>query len=183
MSDEKKQKLLAEPPAKRPVGFKLVEKDVEMNPELLAAKARKFVMPSTDESSKAWQELSITKAYAKLNQEDAKDRWKGWSQGMQGFNAHARELMKKDDMPGQKSVCAPRSDTVVVQPYQESVSWLVHPLSLPNPRLLVVHRTGAGVGSTAHESCPPAQSARVDRVARGRQDMLDDSHLRQLLQG
>ncbi|KAL3928708.1 MAG: hypothetical protein SGPRY_002276 [Prymnesium sp.] len=122
----------------------LVEKDVEMNPELLAAKARKFVMPSTDESSKAWQELSITKAYAKLNQEDAKDRWKGWSQGMQGFNAHARELMKKDDMPGQKSVCAPRSDTVVVQPYQESVSWLVHPLSLPNPRLLVVHRTGAG---------------------------------------
>ena len=130
----------------------------------MAAKARKFGTPSEDRPSDAWQKLSTTVVYASLKEEDAAARWKGWRQGTQGFNAHARSLMKSDNVPRQKSVCAPTSDKAVVQPYQESVSWLVHPLSLPNPRLLVVHRTGAGAACRRRPRSPRLQAQRVHAV-------------------
>ena len=63
---------------------------------------------------------------------------------MTGFNDKAKELMKRDNVPNAKTVTAPIPDKPCVQPYQETVSWLVHPLSIPNPHLLVAHRTGAG---------------------------------------
>eukprot|EP00457_Paulinella_chromatophora_P000539 gb/GEZN01000539.1/.p1 GENE.gb/GEZN01000539.1/~~gb/GEZN01000539.1/.p1 ORF type:complete len:1342 (+),score=148.15 gb/GEZN01000539.1/:92-4117(+) len=64
--------------------------------------------------------------------------------GQAGFNAFATRCMraglKKDDF----SVEPPRSDGEPrPQPYQRTVSFLVHPFS-PVQRMLVVHRTGAG---------------------------------------
>jgi len=112
---------------------------------------------SEDKESDAWQQLSTTVVYADVTEKDAAVRWEGWRQGMQGFNAHARKLMEKDRVPRQKSVCAPTSDKAIVQPYQESVSWLVHPKSLPDVRLLVVHRTGAGAICSSRPRSPRPQ--------------------------
>lgn len=121
-----------------------------------------------DRESKAWRELPTSKAYLNaLNKlsssssgkpqsferfEDAPleaqkaiiDRWDGLRQGDKGFNAKADELMKRDGVPYHGTIVAPIPGEPSVQPYQETVSWLVHPLSIPNPRLLVAHRTGAG---------------------------------------
>jgi hypothetical protein len=35
-----------------------------------------------------------------------------------------------------------------LQCYQETVAFLCHPRSLPNPRMLIVHRTGSGKTAT-----------------------------------
>ena len=121
-----------------------------------------------DTESKAWRELPTSKAYLKALRvhdssssgtpqsferfedapEEAKraviDRWDGLRQGEKGFNDKADELMKEDGVPYHSTITAPMPGEPIVQPYQETVSWLVHPLSIPNPRLLVAHRTGAG---------------------------------------
>ena len=144
---------------------------MEEDPALLAKKKSSFnkqITLSEDKESDAWQQLSTTMVYADVTEEEAAARWEGWRQGMQGFNAHARKLMEKDRVPRQKSVCAPTSDKAVVQPYQESVSWLVHPKSLPNVRLLVVHRTGAGAICSSRPRSPRPQAQRVHAVSRGR---------------
>jgi hypothetical protein len=70
--------------------------------------------------------------------------WHGMRAGQPGFNERAREIMRRRAVPALPSVRAPIAGSPCVQPYQETVSYLAHPSSQPNCRMLVVHRTGAG---------------------------------------
>jgi hypothetical protein len=83
-------------------------------------------------------------------------------QGTPGFNEFAREQMRRAGVPSNPCVrppeelvpaawAAPSSDPEKqprLQPYQETVAFLCRPQSLPNPRMLVVHRTGCGKTAT-----------------------------------
>ena len=172
MSDETKRELLGEGNAsKASKGGPIKEEaDDDLDAEALqqAKMKLKQLKHATAESggdvaveseSKEWQDLPTTKAFMTAlgspksmrfeeASEDAKkaviDRWDNLRQGEKGFNAKAAELMKQDGVPYNTETTAPLPGEPSVQPYQETVSWLVHPLSIPNPRLLVVHRTGAG---------------------------------------
>ena len=78
--------------------------------------------------------------------------------GTEGFQAFARTMMTSSGVPSNERVLPPaelRPATWVssnpqpkLQPYQETVSFLVRPETYPNPRMLVVHRTGAGKTGT-----------------------------------
>eukprot|EP00966_Prymnesium_polylepis_P202083 4681683-Prymnesium_polylepis.1 len=79
-------------------------------------------------------------------------------QGAPGFNAFARERMRLAGVPANASVRPPSEleppewvegeEKPRLQPYQETVAFLCRPQSLRNPRMLVVHRTGAGKTAT-----------------------------------
>ena len=116
-----------------------------------------------ERESEPWRKLPTTMVYLKALQrecgrgdllrfEDApqeakdavRDRWCRYTQGDAGFNKKANEIMETYGVPEQRSVTAPVPGKPTVQPYQQTVSWFVHPLSIRNPRLLVAHRTGAG---------------------------------------
>ena len=142
---------------------KMVEKDEDLEEEVIKAKGKKWEGKEVpdDDHSDAWKQLSTSQVYAKLSQEEADSRWEGWFQGKPGFNEHARKLMRRDDVPRAKTVTAPTSAQPSVQPYQETVSWLIHPKSIPNPRMLVVHRTGAGTLSSPLPTRPRAFSWQI----------------------
>ena len=79
-------------------------------------------------------------------------------QGAPGFNDFAREQMRLAGVPANPCVRPPEEleapqwvaaeQRPKLQPYQETVSYLCRPQSLPNPRMLVVHRTGCGKTAT-----------------------------------
>jgi hypothetical protein len=128
--------------------------------ELMAAKLiikNKHI--SEGKSSKAWCEL-VTSTFHFSS-------WNGWIPGKAGFNEYAQQMMDSNNVPNTKRVSVPSGDKAYVQPYQQVVSYLVHPKSYtlnqstdpsdhpsdpipripqsdPSQRMLVVHRTGAG---------------------------------------
>ena len=145
--EQLKQLVGSEQPAAK--GPKMVEKDLDLDDDVIKAKDKKWTTTKLDDDglschSDAWTLLSTSQVYANLSQEDADRRWDGYQQGKPGFNERARELMRQDGVPRAQMVTAPKSAHPSVQPYQETVSWLIHPKSVPNPRMLVIHRTGAG---------------------------------------
>lgn len=80
------------------------------------------------------------------------------AQGTPGFNAFARSQMAKAGVPSNDKVLPSEElkpatwvgqpTPPTLQPYQETVAYLCRPQSLPNPRMLVVHRTGCGKTAT-----------------------------------
>jgi len=79
--------------------------------------------------------------------------------GHAGFTLFARARMAEADVPSNRRVLPPeelRPPTwmegpgvkPLLQPYQETVSFLVRPAAYSNPHMLVVHRTGAGKTAT-----------------------------------
>ena len=80
--------------------------------------------------------------------------------GHEGFNAFAQRMMRESSVPSNDRVKPPSELAPAMwaegrdgtrprlQPYQETVSFLCRPLSYPNPRMLVCHRTGAGKTAT-----------------------------------
>ena len=100
-------------------------------------------------ASKTWSEL-VTSSFRHGD-------WKTWKPGASGFNKHAQEMMEAHNVPDTPDICVPGDGRPCVQPYQQVVSYMVHPKSYtlqqktaptsqadPSQRLLVVHRTGAG---------------------------------------
>lgn len=105
---------------------------------------------------------------ARLAAEQAADaRARSWEShpewvapGHAGFNAFAQRRMRESGVPSNVSVATPAELEPVpwadgrgdqkpkLQPYQETVSFLCRPLAFANPRMLVVHRTGAGKTAT-----------------------------------
>ena len=79
-------------------------------------------------------------------------------QGTAGFNDFAREQMRLAGVPANPCVRPPEQlappewvahdEKPRLQPYQETAAYLCRPQSLPNPRMLVVHRTGSGKTAT-----------------------------------
>lgn len=85
-------------------------------------------------------------ARAKAAEEDYPAEWQKFP-GEPGFTAYATKIMRRAGVlaDGKDQVkCVDRSKPTYDQPYQRVVSFLVHPKSTPDYRLLVAHRTGAG---------------------------------------
>jgi hypothetical protein len=78
--------------------------------------------------------------------------------GTEGFRDFARSMMRASGVPSNERVrppaelhpatWVPANQQPKLQPYQETVSFLARPEAYPNPRMLVVHRTGAGKTGT-----------------------------------
>jgi hypothetical protein len=174
MSDTRKKEMLSKSFNKSSNSIHADEQDEEVDPKLLNQMKNKLNNTTLSEGAKEtqrvresddWRQLPTTQVYlgalSRLGAEgcdrfeDAEeyyprqykqlvDRWGGLRPGRAGFNDMARKLMKEDRLPMNEKISAPQPGTPIVQPYQETVSWLVHPLSFKDPRLLVCHRTGAG---------------------------------------
>ena len=100
-------------------------------------------------------------------------------QGTPGFNEYAMRKMKDEGVPANKHVLPPpdlqpvkwfewvgQPQKPTLQCYQETVAFLCRPQALPNPRMLVVHRTGAGKTALMILPRPAAQSARLSHYGR-----------------
>jgi hypothetical protein len=144
--DSKKKDLFADSSfagEKKSAPTNVDEKDEELNQKKLE-KFQKARADESDEIVAAWKQLCTTKVYENKGEAQAQDRWGGLRPGKAGFNERARKLMNEDSVPSCQYIMAPNPQKPSVQPYQETVSYIVHPKSFPNPRILVVHRTGAG---------------------------------------
>ncbi|KAL1523659.1 hypothetical protein AB1Y20_018594 [Prymnesium parvum] len=105
---------------------------------------------------------SLDQAQASVLVETWENRPGYVQQGTLGFNEFARGQMRLAGVPANHRVKPPEelappnwvdgigdSDAKPrLQPYQETVAFLCRPQSLPNPRMLVVHRTGCGKTAT-----------------------------------
>ena len=106
-------------------------------------------------------------AKAAARRREAKDRAHSWEvvpgwvpPGSAGFNAFAQARMRESALPSNDGIRPPHELQPAswadgcgdikprLQPYQETVSFLCRPLSYRHPRMLVVHRTGAGKTAT-----------------------------------
>ena len=63
--------------------------------------------------------------------------------GEPGFNEYVQGVMASKGIKPRAPTCSFSATKVTLQPYQETVKWLVHPAT-PINRFLAVHRTGAG---------------------------------------
>lgn len=63
--------------------------------------------------------------------------------GKPGFNDYVQKVMLEKGIRPKAPTCTFSATEVTLQPYQETVKWLVHPAT-PINRFLAVHRTGAG---------------------------------------
>jgi hypothetical protein len=135
----KKKKLLCyedEPDENDSDLLKVMQKKLELSTKLEPS----IEQAHHTKASKAWRDLCTSKF----------EHDSDWTlqPGFDDFNEQAQAMMKKHHVPHSRAVFAPGKDPCV-QPYQETLSYLVHPKASPTPkyaaqRMLVVHRTGAG---------------------------------------
>lgn len=161
MSDQEKQSDFQGSDKQKPLASKLLSngdqdqmsKDDPEDHEGLALMKQKLILANKGgvaegKPSKVWSEL-ITSTFRHSD-------WDGKSPGHAGFNRHAQKMMEEHCVPDTPLISVPSSKPCV-QPYQQVVSYMIHPRSYtlgqktasrsksdPSQRMLVVHRTGAG---------------------------------------
>ena len=138
------------------------------------------------EAAAAARVLDAVRHESSRDEEDAAAAEPTWEElegyvppGTPGFTAFAQAQMRLANVPCNRKVLpapelAPaewvsQKSKPKLQPYQETVAYLCRPGSVPNARMLVVHRTGSGKTATmiqiADNCAPPPTRTRAAPTA------------------